>query len=77
MTYRRAGLSALAGGGAFPDDAGSSLDSKLELLLRSPPDSASNFPSAARNGSSRGAWGNRSSSMAHAARGFTDLVTRA
>jgi hypothetical protein len=48
--YRRARSSALAGGGAFGSGVGSG--------------AASNFPSAARSGSRRGAWGNRSSSMA-------------
>ena len=48
--YRRARLSTLAGGGAFGSGVGSG--------------AASNFPSAARSGSRRGAWGNRSSSIA-------------
>jgi hypothetical protein len=48
--YRRARLAALAGGGVFGFVVGSA--------------AASSFPSAARSGSKRGAWGNRSSSMA-------------
>jgi hypothetical protein len=63
--YRRVRLSALAGGGAFGSAVGSGA-------------AASNFPSAARSGSRRGAWGNRSSLMARriaasgdASRGFS------
>ena len=49
-TYRRARLSALAGGGAFGSGVGLGADA------------ASNLASDARSGSRRGAWGKRSSS---------------